>query len=336
MPVTPISFAWKRWAAFSLMSGESLESVADRMAREGIDRAVAMHVCIELMDSPTYAAGDWMSQRLRKLESILDVLRALRALDDRPRSITRVRDLSREDFFNDFYATNTPVVLQDVATNWPAIIKWNAAYFAAMMGDEEVEVMADRDADPHYERQAHAHRSKMLLRAYIEKVLSCSPSNDIYMVANNRLLDSEAAGPLWQDFRVDQRYLTPQPAESSVFLWFGPEGTFTPLHHDVINVLFVQVLGLKRFVLISPLESHCVSNNVGVHSDVDIRCPDPVRFPRFGSTDRISLVLRPGEALFIPVGWWHCVEALEISASLSFTNFVYPNSYSWTQPEIKF
>ena len=75
--------------------------------------------------------------------------------------------------------------------------------------------------------------------------------------------------------------------------------------------------------MISPLESHCVSNNIGVYSDVDVRSPDPVRFPRFASTERVSLVVGPGEALFVPVGWWHSVEALEPSISLSFINFVY-------------
>lgn len=36
------------------------------------------------------------------------------------------------------------------------------------------------------------------------------------------------------------------------------------------------------------------------------------------------------------VRWWHCVKALETSASLSFTNFLYSNSYKWAKPKIKF
>jgi hypothetical protein len=38
-------------------------------------------------------------------------------------------------------------------------------------------------------------------------------------------------------------------------------------------------------------------------------------------------------ALFIPVGWWHRVEAREPSISMSFTNFVFPNEYIWQHPE---
>jgi ribosomal protein L16 Arg81 hydroxylase len=44
--------------------------------------------------------------------------------------------------------------------------------------------------------------------------------------------------------------------------------------------------------------------------------------------------LEPGEAIFIPVGWWHHVKSLEVSISVSFTNFVFPNYYEWKYPHI--
>jgi LPS sulfotransferase NodH len=312
--LTRVSFEWKRWAAYSLMGGMSVDAVADRMARAGIDRAVALHVCGELMESPAYAAGDWMSQRLRKLESTL----------------------SREDFFSTYYSTNTPVVLEDIADKWPALEHWSPEYFADVMGDSVVEVMAGRDANPNYERESQSHRRKLSINDYVRTVVGTSATNDIYLVANNHLLEIDAAKPLWQDFEIDERYLRPDRSFGHAFLWFGPSGTFTPLHHDVLNVLFTQVFGTKRVRLISPLDSHCVANNFGVYSDVDARSPDLTRFPRFATTQQVTVEVGPGEALFIPVGWWHCVQALETSASVSFTNFVYSNNYKWAKPKIKF
>ncbi|MEA2663776.1 MAG: hypothetical protein QOI11_720, partial [Candidatus Eremiobacteraeota bacterium] len=64
-----------------------------------------------------------------------------------------------------------------------------------------------------------------------------------------------------------------------------------------------------------------------VFSDVDLLRPDPVRYPRFASTHAMRFDVGPGEALFIPVGWWHHVTALDASISLSFTNFYWPNYF---------
>jgi mannose-6-phosphate isomerase-like protein (cupin superfamily) len=35
----------------------------------------------------------------------------------------------------------------------------------------------------------------------------------------------------------------------------------------------------------------------------------------------IDIVLEPGECVFLPLGWWHWVKSLDVSISLSFTNF---------------
>ena len=330
----PMTFEWQRWAAATLLSGAPASEVAARMAAEGLDAGEALQVCEQITASPAFAAGQWSQQRLRKLESHLDVRRQLADLAPAPTTPDVRRDLSAEDFLRSYYATNTPVRIDGLADSWPALAGWSPSYFSDLLGDETVEVMAGRDSDPDYERRAGTHRTRMPLRTFVEQIQE--PSNDLYLTANNHLLKSPGAAPLWEDFAVDDRYLDPERTQGLVFLWLGPQGTVTPLHHDVQNVLFVQVFGRKRFHLISPLETHCVSNSVGVFSDVDLLRPDPVRHPRFASTHAMRFDVGPGEALFIPVGWWHHVESLDVSASLSFTNFRHPNSFTWAQPDIRY
>lgn len=46
---------------------------------------------------------------------------------------------------------------------------------------------------------------------------------------------------------------------------------------------------------------------------VDLRQPDFERFPLFRQAAAVAVtaVLEPGDAIYIPTGWWHNVESLE-------------------------
>jgi ribosomal protein L16 Arg81 hydroxylase len=90
-----------------------------------------------------------------------------------------------------------------------------------------------------------------------------------------------------------------------------------------------QLLGRKRFRLMPPSQWQYLYNSTGVFSDVDCEQPDLDRYPLFRHATVTELVLEPGEVLFMPVGWWHQVRALEVSMTVSFTNFLFPNHFEW-------
>jgi ribosomal protein L16 Arg81 hydroxylase len=169
---------------------------------------------------------------------------------------------------------------------------------------------------------------------YLNQIRLGGPQNDTYLVANNGLFDSPAAKRLLDDIEIPHEYLDPDRCSQQVFLWLGPEGTVTPLHHDVMNILFVQVFGRKRVILFDPLQTPYLYNDDGVYSQIDPLSVDHSRFPLYREAESRTLILNPGEALFIPAGYWHHVEALEPSANVSFTNFVFPNSFSWLNPSL--
>ncbi len=42
------------------------------------------------------------------------------------------------------------------------------------------------------------------------------------------------------------------------------------------------------------------------------------RFPLFRLAPFCDCVLEPGQALYVPPGWWHCVQSLDVSFSVNF------------------
>jgi len=113
--------------------------------------------------------------------------------------------------------------------------------------------------------------------------------------------------------------------QARINAWFGPAGTLTPLHYDIQNNIFAQVVGSKYIRLYRPEEADRLyayesgprmgsSRIIDPDNDTDLA----VRFPRFADAPYVDLVLQEGECLYIPPRWWHFVESRETSFSVSF------------------
>ena len=323
---------WKRWIAENKMLQVEDEHILAVLRQNGFDEEVAKRQLSFVSKTHSYKAGTWVAQRCRKLESLLEVYRQLSMLSDR--TIERRKNLSRAEFCERYYSANRPVIITHAMHGWKALASWNPDYFKREFGDLTVEITAGRSSDKRYELNLEKHRLEISFRDYIDMVLSGGETNDYYMVANNFFFKHDAAKRLCEDIEQFSEYLDEsQPAHNALF-WFGPAGTITPLHHDLMNLLIAQVYGRKKFLLIPSNHTHLLYNEKGVFSEVDLDDIDLDRHPLFKDVRPIEILLEPGEVLFVPVGWWHHVRALDISISVSFTNFVFPNVYNWNHPQI--
>lgn len=107
----------------------------------------------------------------------------------------------------------------------------------------------------------------------------------------------------------------------AVNVWFGPQGTVSPLHFDPKDNLLCQVVGKKYLRLYAPSESaklYPVEGLLSNTSQVDVEDPDLANFPQFASANYLDCVLDEGEMLYIPPRYWHFVRSLSTSISVSF------------------
>lgn len=105
--------------------------------------------------------------------------------------------------------------------------------------------------------------------------------------------------------------------------WLAAAGTATPLHHDVAENIFLQIVGRKRFLLYPPAASPWLYSNpfrsaLPNFSRVDPEHPDHSRLPLSRAVVPVEVILEPGDALYLPSRWWHHVRSLDVSMSFNF------------------
>ena len=94
-----------------------------------------------------------------------------------------------------------------------------------------------------------------------------------------------------------------------------------------------QIYGRKRIELIAPNESALLLDPVhGFYSPVDLDRLGEAKHPALRAMIVKRVVVGPGDALFIPAGWWHRVTSLDVSISFSLLGFCRPNDFDWYRP----
>ena len=322
-PLT-LSEEWRDWVVDNLLRGATRQQVIDALADEvPLEIARAEVECIA--SSPLLASCARLRRRAEQRELCLRLRREHRRFG--PNEVERRARVEADEFFGRYYATATPVVLTDVARRWRAVGAWSPSHFRERFAGVEIEAMVGRDADPHCDRHFEKHRATMTMDALVDRVLEAGVSNDVYLIANNHTMKREAFRVLLDDVSPDPAIFDGEKTPRAASLWFGPAGTLTPLHHDTTNILFCQIHGRKRVVLVPPDEPGMLDEADGFYARVD---PESDDWP----SDRMRYIveLERGDALFIPAGWWHQLRALDVSISFSLMSFRRPNAFSWYRP----
>ncbi|MGK4003910.1 cupin-like domain-containing protein [Sorangium sp. So ce1036] len=319
--------AWWRWATENLLRGVPEGQIVERLQAAGVGRARASELLSAIVRSPIFAAARPFARAARQHEMLARLQQRMARAACDPAGIPRRSGVSAAELRDVFIAGNIPVILTDVVTRWPAFGRWTPAYLAEHFGDVVVDVTTGREGDPDYDMHAERHTQSTSLRDFVARIEAArAGTNDFYMVARNRVLERTRLGALLDDVALPEGYCAMQRALGSSALWLGPAGTVTPLHHDTSNILFGQVYGRKRYRMIAPFETSLFEGARAMYAGRD---------PEQGSMEPVlvkDVVLEPGEALFIPVGWWHHVRALDVSISLGINSFPFPNNLDWYRP----
>lgn len=320
---------WRAWLAENLVLGVAPEPLERALVHAGLSPERAREEVDSARQHPAVELGRQRTRHHGAVLSLLDTREALHRQSGWHQRLERRRGLSGRELMERYYLTHRPVILEGFMDGWPALERWRPQALAERYGDVEVEVMAGRESRADHDLDPDACRTMMRLGDFIRRLLEGGPSNDLYLTARNFALERQELRGLLDDLRYPEGVLRRTDFHGAVKLWVGPAGTRTGLHHDLGTVLFGQLHGRKRFRLIPSFQIHRVYSHREVWSQVDTDAPDLERFPAYREADVLEAVLGPGEMLLIPAGWWHAVDALDVSVSVTFQEFDVPEGNTW-------
>ncbi len=312
-----LSDGLRGWAIENLAEGVEPRALLSALVEGGVPLHIATRELAELATSPLLVPLRTARAGRVRAEQVLALARSLE-----PKTIERRTTPSADVFYAHYFHAHRPCVFTDFTEGWPARA-WTPESLATRLGEAEIEVVRGRDAFPDdYDRRTRELSVRMPFSAYVKLVRDRTPTNDLYSVAHNKNMDRAAFAALTEDVRIDDGYFDRTHLTGGTSFWLGPAGTVTPLHHDTTNILFCQLYGRKKMTLVSPFEAALLDHAKGFYSLLSAEAADEA-FP----AKRHTVVLEPGDALFLPVGWWHEVRALDVSISFSVLAFRRPNGF---------
>ena len=275
------------------------------------------------------AQEDDAGHALRQREWLLSVAERQRDLSQATAGIAWVEDLSSEEFLDHFYALGRPALIAGEVAHWPAINRWTPRYLADTIGDATVEYGTESEHGADRDHPVHTLSFRQFVeRATGDDAQARGGDPDSTMFDNGR--NAAVLAPLQAELGSLHKYLAPGRG----VLRIGAAGAFMSLRHGLANKLLVQLVGTARVHLLPPGETGRLYNRRRNLSEVhDIADPERIRrYPLAGEARVVEVVLNPGDAFFVPVGWWHQLRSETFGVSVDHHNFLWPNDAHQTYP----
>lgn len=231
-----------------------------------------------------------------------------------------VNDITPEAFKQQYYEPQVPVVIKNLAKNWPAYTKWNWDYFKTLVGDKEVGIYNNVKSDAY--TPVNKADDYTTFGKYID-MISRGPAAWRIFLFN---IFSHAP-QLTKDFTWPDEYMKGF-VKRLPMLFVGGQGSITHMHFDIdlSHILHTQFAGRKRVLMFpykeqyklyrKPFEVLSIADFSNYY-DPEKSKIDSQRFPAIEFAQGFDTTLEHGDTLFMPGGYWHHMEYLESGFAMS-------------------
>jgi histone arginine demethylase JMJD6 len=241
--------------------------------------------------------------------------------------IDKRNNLSYAEFETEYLMPRKPVVITDATARWKAS-QWTPQWFKDRYPDKIV----------------HTDQGDMRMADFIDAItadtavpgpfLREQPLRDVFPDLVEDVLPTPPyilpnwLGDKYGFGRINERL----NRESYIEVNFCGRRIFPYLHIDDLGVhaFITQHYGDKEIIVFPPDQEKFLyrKSNQRFSEIPDVNNPDLERFPLFAQARPLRIVLKAGESVFMPCGWWHTTNVPGVSLS---TVFSISNKSNWKE-----
>ena len=227
--------------------------------------------------------------------------------------IPRVRNITKDDFIENYFKPQKPVVLEQAIADWPAFTKWNLDYMKEVAGDITVPLYDNRPVQ-HKDGFNEPH-ARMKMADYVDLLKKEPTKHRIFLWNILKEVPALQKDYAFPDFGL--RLLKGLP-----MLFFGGRDSYTFMHYDIdlANIFHFHFDGEKEVVLFPQSETkklYKVPHSLITHESIDFSNPDYQKWPALRHANGFKTTLKHGEVLYMPEGFWHYMKYITPGFSMS-------------------
>ncbi|MFM2363313.1 MAG: hypothetical protein RLZZ316_2215 [Bacteroidota bacterium] len=234
--------------------------------------------------------------------------------------VEKLSSIASNKFKQAYYLPMKPVVITDLAKQWPAYNKWNWNYFKEIVGNTEVGVYNNIKSDAY--TPINTADDYMKFGNYLDMVKKGPVGLRIFLFNIFQHAPQIVNDFTWPEDLM-RGFVKRYP-----MLFVGGASSVTHMHFDIdlSHILHTQFIGRKRVLLFPYQEQHKLYRkpyevlsfaNFENYYDSHASKLDLNQFPAIEKASGYEVILEHGDTLFMPAGYWHHMEYIDSGFAMS-------------------
>lgn len=213
-----------------------------------------------------------------------------------------------------------PILFKGLTKDWDCTKKWSKEYFRTFFSEMNVSLVGNVGL---VDKENESKYTEASLGDFIDSI----GKDKRNYLRFSRIIDTNPKLRSDIDVKFLERFKSKLSRGGFLYLFMGEADSKTDMHNAIIQTLFFQVKGKKKWTIYAPNERIFIDpiadRRPYFYSHVNPHNENDPNYPILKYAKKYEIIIEDGDLLWFPTFYWHYVENLthSIGVTYKFTDF---------------